>query len=441
MSQQIAVFWFRRDLRMDDNAGLYRALTSGMQVLPLFIFDTNILDSLDNKEDKRVDFIHRHIVHLQEQFEKHDGTLQVMHGTPVECYKKLLEQYNIAAVYTNTDYEPYATQRDEEIATLLKTHNATFHSYKDQVIFEKGEVTKDDGTPYSVYTPYSKKWKATLKPFYLKPYPTEKYFNNLLPHRHTHIPTLAELGFKQTDLQPPPAKLNEELAKHYTDTRDIPSVKGTTRLSMHLRFGTISIRKLAAEVKELNETLLNELIWREFYQCIMWHYPQIVSESFKKEYDNIEWRNNEEEFERWCNGTTGYPIVDAGMRELNETGFMHNRVRMITASFLTKHLLIDWRWGEAYFAEKLLDYDLASNNGGWQWAAGSGCDAAPYFRIFNPYLQTQKFDPELKYIRKWVPELEDFSYPKPVVEHELARKRCLEVYKAALADNGGKGKN
>jgi deoxyribodipyrimidine photo-lyase len=300
------------------------------------------------------------------------------------------------------------------------------------VIFERDELLKDNGTPYTVYTPYRRRWKEKLNVFYLKAYRTEKYFGNLFKQAEIPIPSINDIGFKVTPYDIVTPRLNEQIARHYDETRDIPSVEGTTRLSIHLRFGTMSIRKLAADAQQLNEKLLNELIWRDFYQMILWHFPYVVNGSFKKEYDNIKWRNNEQEFVMWCAGQTGYPIVDAGMRQLNETGYMHNRVRMIVASFLCKHLLIDWRWGEAYFAGKLLDYDLASNNGGWQWAAGSGCDAAPYFRIFNPYLQTQKFDPELKYIRKWVPEYEELTYARPIVQHEVARERCLKVYKQAL---------
>lgn len=432
MSQQTVLFWFRRDLRLDDNAGLYHALRSGHQVLPVFVFDTNILDELKDKQDKRVSFIHEQVTLLAEALKEQGSTLYVYYGTPTDCYKKLLQEYDIAAVYTNHDYEPYAKKRDEEIAELLLAKNIPLYTYKDQVIFEKSEVVKDDNTPYTVFTPYSKKWKAKLNDFYLKSYPTTKYFEALARHTALPVPTLQNMGFEAADADYPSKWLDHEVAKHYDKTRDYPAKQGTTRLSLHLRFGTISIRKVAAKAKELNDTLLNELIWRDFYQCILWHFPHVVNYSFKKEYDNIKWRNNEEEFERWCTGTTGYPIVDAGMRELNETGYMHNRVRMIVASFLTKHLLVDWRKGEAYFAEKLLDYDLAANNGGWQWAAGSGCDAAPYFRVFNPYLQTEKFDPKQEYIKQWVPELSTKDYPAPVMEHDMARKRCLEVYKEAL---------
>jgi len=417
---------------LDDNAALYHALRSGRAVLPVFVFDTNILEELEDKADKRVDFIHRQLEQIQQQLVAMGSSLHVLHGTPKECFRQLTSLYDIDAVYTNHDYEPYAQSRDKEIAAQLSAEGIVFFTFKDQVIFEKDEVLKDDGKPYTVYTPYSKKWKAKVHGFYLKPYPTEKYFQQFYKQAAIPIPTLTEIGFAATDMENITPELDEAIARDYHNTRDIPSVRGTTRLSVHLRFGTISIRKLAAQATAINEKLLNELIWRDFYQMILWHFPDVISEAFKKEYDKIQWRNNEAEFDKWCKGETGYPIVDAGMRELNTTGYMHNRVRMVVASFLTKHLLIDWRWGEAYFAEQLLDYDLASNNGGWQWAAGSGCDAAPYFRIFNPYLQTQKFDPELKYIRKWVPEFEEFSYPKPIVEHDLARKRCLEVYKAAL---------
>lgn len=430
----VSVFWFRRDLRLEDNAGLYHALRSGNPVLPVFIFDTNILEELEEKADKRVDFIHRALEKMQTQLTTMGSTLHVMHGTPIECYKQLTEKYKVAAVYTNHDYEPYANTREKLIGDFLAEKGIPLYSFKDQVIFEKDEVMKDNGEPYTVYTPYSKKYKAKLNAFYLKSYPTEKYFGNFYKQPSIALPSLTEIGFQKTDLDVVMPMLDTDIAKHYHETRDIPSIKGTTRLSVHLRFGTISIRKLAREASGISEKLLNELIWREFYQMILWNIPRVVTESFHKEYDNIKWRNNEEEFEKWCNGQTGYPIVDAGMRELNATGYMHNRVRMVVASFLTKHLLIDWRWGEAYFAKKLLDFDLASNNGGWQWAAGSGCDAAPYFRIFNPYLQTQKFDPDLKYIQKWVPEFQEFSYPKPIVVHEDARECCLKVYKEALAD-------
>jgi len=432
MKDPINIFWFRRDLRIEDNAGLYHALRGVRQVLPVFIFDTDILDKLDNKQDRRVQFIHDSLTGLQLELSQLGSSLMVMHGRPVDCFEKLFTEYSVSVVYTNHDYEPYAMVRDAAMRAFLEDRGIGFLTFKDQVIFERNEVLKQDGAPYTVFTPYSRRWKETLNSSHLKPYPVLKYAGNLYQQTATEIPTLADLGFKERKGTIGPPKLNETIAAHYSDTRDFPGIDGTTRLSVHLRFGTISIRELAGRAQQLNETLLNELIWRDFYQMILWHFPQVTEHSFKKEYDRIAWRNNEQEFEQWSAGKTGYPIVDAGMRELNETGYMHNRVRMIVASFLTKHLLIDWRWGEAYFAEKLLDFDLAANNGGWQWAAGCGCDAAPYFRIFNPYLQTQKFDPELKYIRKWVPEFDELTYTQPIVNHELARGRCLKVYKAAL---------
>lgn len=428
----INIFWFRRDLRLHDNAGLYHALKDKKPVLPIFIFDENILDELEDKCDRRVEFIHQALEEMQSTLHKLGSTLDVRYGFPSDVYKGLLKEYNIEKVFTNHDYDPYAKQRDKAIEELLKSSGATFHTYKDQVIFEKDEVVKDDGKPYTVFTPYSRRWKAALKEFYLKSYPNKKYFKNFYKEEPKGIPSLEAMGFKPVGHPFPGKEWKEEIIKKYKEQRDIPSVRGTSRLSVHLRFGTISIRELAREAGAINESFLNELIWRDFYHTILWHFPHIVGHAFKPEYDKIKWRNNEKEFAAWCEGKTGYPIVDAGMRELNETGYMHNRVRMIVASFLTKHLLIDWRWGEAYFAKKLLDFDLAANNGGWQWAAGSGCDAAPYFRVFNPYLQTQKFDPELKYIRKWIPELDELTYPTPIVEHEVARKRCLAAYAVAL---------
>jgi deoxyribodipyrimidine photo-lyase len=435
--QQINIFWFRRDLRLNDNAGLYHALKSNIPVLPLFIFDINILDKLEDKADRRVAFIHDAIQDIQAQLIKMGTTLEVYYGTPLEVYKNLLTKYNIANVFTNHDYEPYALERDNQIANLLKNSGASFNTFKDQVLLEKDEVLKDDGKPYTVFTPYSRKWKAILTPFHLKKYPTEKYFHNFYKQAPTTIPLLQQMGFTNTKEIFPVKTVDDDLVKKYQDQRNFPAIKGTSQLGMHLRFGTISIRALAAKTSHLSETYLNELIWRDFYHMILWHFPSVgKGKAFKAAYDTIEWRKDEGEFAKWCNGQTGYPIVDAGMRELNATGFMHNRVRMIVASFLTKHLLLDWRLGEAYFAQKLLDFDLAANNGGWQWAAGSGCDAAPYFRIFNPYLQTQKFDPQLAYIKKWVPEFQEFNYPKPIIEHEVARKRCLQVYAKALKKEG-----
>ena len=431
--QTVNICWFRRDLRLDDNAALYHALKSGRPVVPVFIFDKSILDELEEKADRRVAFIHAALADMQAQLTAAGSSLEVYYGFPADVYTQLLKKYKVEKLFTNGDYEPYAIQRDAAIEKLLNAHGASLHSYKDQVIFEKEEIVKDDGKAYTVFTPYSRRWKAALTDFYCKPYPVKKYSANFFKQLPQALPSLESMGFKAVDKPFPSDNLNTELIKKYAVQRDYPAIQGTSKLGVHLRFGTISIRKLAAKARLLNETFLNELIWRDFYHMILWNFPQVgKGRAFKPDYDLIQWRNNEKEFDRWCSGMTGYPIVDAGMRELNETGFMHNRVRMITASFLAKHLLIDWRWGEAYFAQKLLDYDFAANNGGWQWAAGSGCDAAPYFRIFSPARQTENFDKELKYIRKWVPELDELTYPLPMVDHDAARKRCLEVYSAVL---------
>jgi len=429
----VNICWFRRDLRLDDNAALHHALKSSRPVIPVFIFDKHILDELEEKKDRRVEFIHAAVIAMQEQLMAIGSSLEVYYGYPADVYVQLQKKYRIEKVFANDDYEPYAIQRDAVIQNLLQAQQATLHCYKDQVIFEKEEIVKDDGKPYTIFTPYSRRWKAALTGFYLRSYPTIKYFSNFFQQAPVKIPSINDMGFEAVD-KPFPSKMgNATLIKKYKEQRDYPALPGTSKLGVHLRFGTISIRKLAVKAKELNETFLNELIWRDFYHMILWNFPQVgKGRAFKAEYDLISWRNNEKEFECWCNGMTGYPIVDAGMRELNATGFMHNRVRMITASFLTKHLLIDWRWGEAYFAEKLLDYDFAANNGGWQWAAGSGCDAAPYFRIFSPARQTENFDKQLNYTRKWVPELDAPGYPLPIVDHDFARKRCLEVYSKAL---------
>ncbi len=430
--QEISVFWFRRDLRLEDNAGLYHALKNNKAVLPLFIFDTEILNRLENKEDKRVDFIHQAILRLQNELIKLGSSLLVRHGKPLEVFSDLLKEYKVKNVYVNEDYEPSAIARDKNVSEFLEQHSVRFYPFKDQVIFAKDEVTKDDDLPYTVFTPYMKKWKYKLNDFYLKSFTTKKYFSNFFKVSPFQVISLKDIGFKVTGIKLIVPEIKEEIISQYHDLRNFPAIEGTSRLSVHLRFGTVSIRQLASKAKELNDQWLNELIWREFYMMILFHFPHVVNGAFKRQYDAIPWINNEEQFEKWCNGNTGYPIVDAGMRELNATGFMHNRVRMITASFLVKHLLIDWRWGEAYFAGKLLDFDLSANNGGWQWAASSGCDAAPYFRIFNPTEQTKRFDPEFKYIRKWVPEFEEFSYPQPIVEHKFARERVLATYKKSL---------
>lgn len=428
ITKDTTLFWFRRDLRLQDNAGLYHALKENSDVLSIFIFDTEILDQLEDKADLRVAFIHQSLTRMQKQLEEMGSSLLVLHGDPLKIFKNLTPK----AVYTNHDYEPYARKRDRLTHELFEKKGTAFKTYKDQVVFEKDEVTKDDGKPYTIFTPYSNKWKSTLTPEALKSFATEKHFNNFIKIAALPVPSLSEIGFEETYFNFPERLVKQSIIEHYDKQRNFPAIDGTTKLSVHLRFGTVSIRKLAQIASKKNDTWLNELIWRDFYHMILWHFPQVETKSFKPAYDKIEWRNIEKDFTAWCEGKTGYPIVDAGMRELNTTGFMHNRVRMITASFLTKHLLIDWRWGEAYFAKKLLDFDLAANNGGWQWAASSGCDAAPYFRVFNPELQTEKFDPKFEYIKKWIPEFGTPNYPKPIVEHKLARERVLKVYKEAL---------
>jgi len=434
MKPTVTLFWFRRDLRLHDNAGLYEALKHHTNVLPIFIFDRAILDKLEERADRRVTFIHQQLVRIHESLENRGSTLRVFYGYPESVFEEIEQTYQIEAVYTNHDYEPYATDRDQRIQTWLDQRNVSLHTCKDQCIFERSEVVKDNGEPYTVYSPYSRKWKKQVDPYFLQSYPTESYLDNLYPHEPSELISLESMKFIRKDDHLPSSDLDQEVLKHYHERRDIPSIKGTSRLSVHLRFGTLSIRDLASAGQRHNEKWLNELIWRDFYFMILHHFPHVVGKAFKPAYDRIPWRNDPEGFEAWCNGETGYPIVDAGMRELNETGFMHNRVRMIVSSFLTKHLLIDWRWGEAYFAKKLTDFELSSNNGGWQWAAGSGCDAAPYFRVFNPELQTQKFDPELKYVRKWVPEFQELTYiNQRIVDHKFARNRAIETYKTALS--------
>lgn len=432
MKEKINIFWFRRDLRLVDNHGLFEALKGDKKVLPVFIFDTEILDKLSDKKDARITFVYSEIQKLKNQFEKKGSSFKIYHCKPLDAFQKLVGEFEIKTVFTNKDYEPYAIQRDKEVGNFLKKGKIEFFVFKDHVILDENDVLKDDGDPYTVFTPYSKKWKQVLGDEKIPKYSSEKKLSNLMQTKAFRMPELKDLGFEKSTFEVPPPIISEDLISNYLKTRDVPGIQGTTRLGVHLRFGTVSIRELTKIAKRLSETFFNELIWRNFFIDILWHFPHVVDKSFRAKYDRIQWRNNEKEFERWCRGETGYPMVDAGMRELNETGFMHNRVRMVTASFLTKHLLIDWRWGETYFAEKLLDYELASNNGNWQWAAGTGCDAAPYFRIFNPESQQKKFDPDGKYIKKWVPEYGTMIYPQPVVEHKFARERALETYKEAL---------
>lgn len=430
ISQSLTLFWFRRDLRFSDNHGFFEALKNSEPVLPVFVFDSNILSELKNKKDKRINFIYEALSALDKKFRTYGSGLFVMHDEPLKAIQYLCQKFAIKQVFTNSDYEPYALNRDQEIADWLETMNIPFLSYKDQVIFEKNEVLKGDGTPYTVFTPYSKIWKQKLAEKGIEHYPSENLLSGLFKTKEFEFPSLDTIGFEKATV-PPVLKLpDKEVILHYDETRNIPSLRGTSGMSVQLRFGTVSIRELL-KFAALNEQWLNELIWREFFMMILFHFPQVVTHSFRPKYEGIEWINNPKDFGLWCEGKTGYPLVDAGMRELNETGLMHNRVRMVTASFLTKHLLTDWRWGEAYFAEKLLDYELSSNNGNWQWAAGCGCDAAPYFRVFNPYEQMRKFDPEMRYIKKWI---QDFSpdYLPPIIDHDFARKRAITIYKKAL---------
>ena len=428
-----ALFWHRRDLRIDDNKGLFEALKQNEIVHPIFIFDKSILDKLPNN-DQRILFIYQEIESLKKSYQNLGSDLWVYYGEPSEIIPKIAQELNCSSVYFNNDYEPYALQRDQEIQVSLNNIKIEFIGKKDHVIFEKNEVLKDDGKPYTIFTPYSRKWKANLKEEDLREYSIEKYSGNLVQKQQEEaLITLEEMGFESKVLHDFPDRIaKNEILKNYHLSRNFPAVKGTSKLSLHLRFGTISIRKLALIAREQNETYLNELIWRDFYQMIIFHFPKSAENSFKTQYDKIIWEKNEVHFDSWCTGKTGYPIVDAGMRELNATGFMHNRVRMVVASFLTKHLLLDWRLGAAYFAEKLLDFELASNTGGWQWAAGCGCDAAPYFRVFNPQAQQEKFDKSFEYIKKWVPEYGTSSYPEPIIEHKFARERILQRFKSAL---------
>jgi deoxyribodipyrimidine photo-lyase len=433
---QLTLFWMRRDLRLQDNAGLYEALKNNRHVLPVFIFDSLILDKLQNKKDLRVQFIYHELSALKQQLNEMGSDLLVLYGKPLEIWEKLIDERDIKNVYTNHDYEPYAIARDEAVSQLLAKQDISLRTFKDQCIFEKDEVLKADAQPYTVFTPYFNKWREKLKPFYVRSYPTEKYFSHFYKiQKQSPFPGIHDIGFEFSPFRFPAKTTSQGLISNYKQNRDYPAIHGTSHLSLHFRFGTISIREKMRKAIPLSDTWVKELAWRDFYMQILAHFPHVASHAFKPAYDKILWRNNEQEFEAWKNGKTGYPLVDAGMRELNSTGFMHNRIRMVVASFLCKHLLIDWRWGEAYFAEKLLDFDLASNNGGWQWASGSGVDSAPYFRIFNPTLQMEKFDPKLEYVRQWVPEYGTNKYPSPIVEHTFARQRCLEVYKAALNES------
>jgi deoxyribodipyrimidine photo-lyase len=427
-------FWLRRDLRLEDNAGLYHALREGRPVLSVFIFDTEILEKLEDKDDRRVQFIYETVVELKKELRKKGSDLLVRHGKPQEVWACLLKEYKISGVFTNHDYEPSAIRRDAEISRLCKSQGVTFSSFKDQVIFEKDEIVTEARQPYTVYTPYKKKWLAGLSDFYLKSYPTKLYMQNLAKVKKTEaMPAIEAIGFKKTDFEFPSLELQVKTLKNYEKDRDFPALEGgTTHLGLHLRFGTLSVRELAREGKKFSDVWLSELVWRDFFMQILYHFPFVEKRSFREDYEKVAWRKSKVEFERWSQGMTGYPLVDAGMRELNATGYMHNRVRMVTASFLTKHLLIHWYQGERYFARQLLDYDLAANNGNWQWAAGTGCDAAPYFRVFNPQAQLERFDKNMEYVRKWVPEMGTSRYPDPIVDHAFARRRALDAFKTAL---------
>ncbi|SHH69721.1 cryptochrome/photolyase family protein [Winogradskyella jejuensis] len=433
MEQPINIFWFRRDLRLDDNVGFLEALKGDNPVLPIFIFDKEILDKLP-EDDARVTFIYETLQDMRQTLQKeYDSSIAMYYGTPLEIYKQLAEDYEIEKVFTNRDYEPYATERDTEIEKFLASKNIEFLTFKDQVIFEKDEVVKKDGDPYVVYTPYSRTWLENFETLDFKIHYTSQHLDNVVKNSRLPNLSLSDMGFVKSSQEITPYEVTPTLIQEYEATRNYPSKDKTSRLGPHLRFGTVSVRKMVKKaMNEENNTFLKELIWREFFMQILWHYPHTKDKAFKSKYDRIEWRNNEEDFKKWCEGKTGYPLVDAGMRQLNETGFMHNRVRMLVGSFLCKHLLIDWRWGEAYFAEKLHDYEMASNVGNWQWVAGSGVDAAPYFRIFNPTTQIDKFDKNRAYIKKWVTNFESDTYPEKMVDHKMARERCLETYKAAL---------
>ncbi|MDX1277886.1 deoxyribodipyrimidine photo-lyase [Oceanihabitans sediminis] len=434
MKKPINIFWFRRDLRLEDNTGLFHALQSANPVLAIFIFDSEILENLP-KEDARVTFIHERLSSISKELKKnYNSSIAIYHGKPVDVFQKLTKEHKLETVFTNHDYEPYAINRDLEISNFLEKQNIGFKTFKDQVIFEKEEIVKKDGKPYLVYTPYMRTWKEAFKLKPIENYDSESLCKNFLEHKSLPALSLEAIGFKKSNQKIEDYDLSSHLIQNYEATRNFPAKDSTSKLGPHLRFGTVSIRKMMQKaIRETNEIFWQELIWREFFMQILWHFPHTVTNSFKPKYDRIKWRNNEKEFQLWCEGKTGYPLVDAGMRQLNETGFMHNRVRMLVGSFLCKHLLIDWRWGEAYFAEKLHDYEMASNIGNWQWVAGCGVDAAPYFRIFNPTTQIDKFDKKLEYIKKWVPDFQELSYPQPMVDHKEARERCLRVYKEALS--------
>ncbi len=430
MKKEISIFWFRRDLRIDDNKGLYYALKDNDSVLPIFIYDKNILDKL-KKIDHRIDYINYSISEINNSLSKKNKSISSFYGYPKEVFSKLINKFDVKKVYVNRDYTPYSIKRDLVIQKLLENNKIQFCDFKDHVLFEKNEIVKDDGTPYKVYTPFSKKWINKMNEQGVASYLSENLIDKLLINNNEF--ETKSIGFTKSEIKYLKSDTSNEIIKNYESKRNFPSFNGTSKAGVQLRFGTISTRKLITKAcKSNNNTFLKELIWREFFQQILYHFPKTVTESFKPKYERIEWLNNENDFKKWCKGKTGYPLVDAGMRELNKTGFMHNRVRMVVGSFLCKHLLIDWRWGEAYFREKLFDYETASNVGNWQWVAGCGVDAAPYFRIFNPHEQLKKFDKHFEYVKKWVPEFESNKYINQIVDHKKARERCLSTYKKAL---------
>ena len=433
---KITLFWLRRDLRLNDNRGLAEALNDSKSVLPIFIFDQEILARLKNPKDRRVNFIHNQVEEIKNKLQMKNSDLLVEHGAPLDIFSKILRKFQIQAIYTNHDYEPQARVRDQKIADFCQKNNVIFKTFKDQAIFEKNEILTDQKKPYTVYTPYKKKWLATLSSKDLRSCElNEKNFLKLTEFnfKPQNLISIEKMGFKKVEFKFPQNSVSNLVLQKYNEQRDFPHIKqGTSRLGLHFRFGTISIREWAEVAQKNSDTWLSELIWRDFFMQILWHFPHVENSSFRLDYEKIKWRESEKDFKAWSLGMTGYPLVDAGMRELNTTGHMHNRVRMVVASFLCKHLLIHWRQGERYFAEHLLDYDLAANSGNWQWAAGTGCDAAPYFRIFNPMTQAIKFDPENIYIGQWVPEYGTDKYPKPIIDHAEARGRCLQEFQKGL---------
>jgi len=429
---KITIFWHRRDLRFADNAGLAAALQSGHPVLPLFIYDQTILEKLP-PDDARLTFIFDQVERLAHEAREAGGGFLARYGKTEAVFEALLKAYDVAAVYTNEDYEPYATERDAVIAKLVEKHGAEFKAFKDQVIFAKDEVLTKNGKPSKVFGAYSKAWQAKVTPDDFKPHPSARLFkkeNLASPQKgDASRPTLKEMGFERHEQWTPPAHLPPaKVVENYDQVRDLPAEKrGTTRLSVHLRFGTVSIRQLMQQAQELNNKLLNELIWRDFFMMLLWHFPNTATEAYDPKMRHLPYRDDEAQYRAWCEGRTGYPLVDAGMRQLNATGYLHNRARIATAGFLVKQLFIDWKLGEHYFSEKLLDYDMSNNVGNWQWMAGTGAVAAPWFRVYSPDSQQQQYDPDYEYVKQWVPEFGTDKYPAPIVDHKFGRERALDL--------------